>query len=57
MDNLLVETMTKSYSEEEMRALELQAPHTGAPLPDTVVRSKVRGRKHPSKQALTALLS
>jgi ribosomal subunit interface protein len=41
MDNLLVETMTKSYSEEEMRALELSAPVSGAPLPDTVVRSKV----------------
>lgn len=43
MDNLLVETVMKSYSEEESRALELQAPHAGAPLPDTVVRSKVSG--------------
>lgn len=39
LDNLLVETMIKSYSEEEMRDVELSVPQAG--LPDTVVRSKV----------------
>eukprot|EP00878_Enallax_costatus_P011079 GHUV01011571.1.p2 GENE.GHUV01011571.1~~GHUV01011571.1.p2 ORF type:complete len:248 (+),score=84.40 GHUV01011571.1:268-1011(+) len=39
IDNLLVETMIKSYSEEEMRDVELSAPQAG--LPDTVVRSKI----------------
>lgn len=39
MDNLIVETITKSYSEEESRAVEMSAPGTG--LPDNVVRSKV----------------